>query len=74
MINVKLTAKKIGNSIGLIIPKDIVKRAKIRDKKKVEIFLNDVENDDMFEKTFGTLKIKKTAEELNKTTNEGELI
>lgn len=36
---IKATAKKWGSSIGIIIPKDVVEKQKIREGQDIEIFL-----------------------------------
>ena len=39
MIEVEVTARKIGNSIGIILPKDIVESAQIKEKQKLSLYL-----------------------------------
>lgn len=35
MIEIECTARKIGNSIGFIIPKEVVKKEKIKENEKM---------------------------------------
>ena len=52
---IETKTKKWGSSIGIIIPKDIVKRAHIKEGQKVEIILRKPSNIDM-DNVFGSLK------------------
>lgn len=39
MNEIKATAKKWGSSIGIIIPKEVVEKEKIKEGQEIEIFL-----------------------------------
>ena len=57
---IEAEAKKWGSSIGIIIPKDVVKKERIREGQKVEIILRRPANFDI-DKVFGSLKNWKTS-------------
>ncbi|MEM2131029.1 MAG: hypothetical protein QXR96_00765 [Candidatus Woesearchaeota archaeon] len=57
MIEIECTARKIGNSIGFIIPKYVVEKEKIKENEKIKIIIS--KNKDVFDKTFGKLKFNK---------------
>lgn len=63
-------AKKIGGSIGVIIPKKIVSKEKIKPDDTLEIRVNRKDN---LNSLWGTLKdIKIPAQEIMDITDEGE--
>ena len=62
MIEIECTARKIGNSIGVTFPKDIVEKANIRENEHIRIILDN--SDDVFKKTFGTLKRKSSTDKM----------
>ncbi len=70
MIEVETTARKWGNSIGLSLPKDIVKKANIKPNTEIKIFIQDKKVD--ISKLFGTLKIEKPTQELLDEIREDE--
>lgn len=57
----KTRVKEWGNSLGIIIPKEIVTREKI--KSHDEVIVDIRKNEDVM-KLFGTLKFKKTAQQM----------
>mgnify|MGYP001558587725 FL=1 len=59
---VKAKARKWGNSIGLVIPRDVVKKENIHPGKYVEILIPKKNN--VLKETFGTFKFKKTAQQI----------
>jgi len=62
--------KNWGNSIGVTIPKEIVKSERIKPKKKVKFMvLNTKEN--MLDGVFGTLKSKKSTQAIMDEIDEG---
>jgi antitoxin component of MazEF toxin-antitoxin module len=63
MIEVECTARKIGNSIGFTLPKEIIEEAGIKENQKVTFLIPPVK-DDIFKRTFGTLKFKKSTDEM----------
>ena len=62
MIELETKARKWGNSIGVSLPKDVIKKANIRPNKEVRLFIQDKKID--LSKVFGTLKIKKPTQEI----------
>ena len=62
---VRAHARKWGNSLGIRIPKEIVKKEGIKENQEVD-FLLIKDSNKAFEKTFGIGKgkIKKTAQQL----------
>ncbi len=54
--------KKWGNSFGLLIPNEIVKRERLRDGQKVNFII--LKKYDVLKKTFGTLKLKKSSQKI----------
>jgi len=62
METVKAKARRWGNSIGLVIPSDIVEKENIRPGKEVEILIPKKTN--VLKETFGTMKFKKTAQQM----------
>ena len=66
----KATPKRWGNSLGVTIPNEIVKREKFSSQKEVTVFVlgNQMET---VRKTFGTLKITKPTQEIMDEIDEG---
>ena len=62
MIELETKARKWGNSIGVSLPKDVIKKANIKPDKEVRLFIQDKKID--LSKVFGTLKIKKPTQEI----------
>lgn len=54
MIECEATAKKWGNSIGIIIPKEVAESRKIKENSKVRFAILD--NEGVVARTFGVLK------------------
>ena len=54
MIECEATAKKWGNSIGIIIPKEVAESKKIKENSKVRFAILD--NEGVVGRTFGVLK------------------
>jgi len=60
---VEVKAKKWGNSLGLLIPKDIVEKEKLRENQKLDIII--IPKTKTLEKTFGMVKgWKKPAQQI----------
>ncbi len=55
METIEAKAKKWGSSIGIIIPKDVVEKQKIKEGQKIEIILRKPSDVDM-DKIFGSLR------------------
>jgi len=62
MAEVESTIKKWGNSFGVIIPADLIKKEKLKEGQKVDIIV--LKKSDVLKKTFGTLKIRKSAQKI----------
>ncbi|MGB9718953.1 MAG: AbrB/MazE/SpoVT family DNA-binding domain-containing protein [Thermoproteota archaeon] len=54
MVEIKVKTRKWGNSIGIIIPKGVVKREKIKSGQKISILL--LKDSDVLKKTFGSMR------------------
>jgi antitoxin component of MazEF toxin-antitoxin module len=54
MVEIKVKTRKWGNSIGIIIPKEVVKKEKIKPRQEVSILL--IKNSNALKKTFSTMK------------------
>ena len=70
MIEVKTIARKWGNSIGVSLPKDVVKKTNIKPNRMITVFIQDKKID--LSKAFGSLKIKKPTQEILDEIREGE--
>ena len=56
------TIKKWGNSYGILVSSDIVKKEKLREGQKINYII--LKKSDVLKKTFGTLKLKKSAQKI----------
>ena len=56
METIEAKTKKWGNSLGIVIPKEIVKKEKIREGQKVKVLL--VKDRGLLKETFGMMKGK----------------
>ena len=63
---VELTAKvrKWGNSFGIVIPQDVLKRKSIREGEEVDVVL--IKKGNVLRETFGTHKFSKPVKKLMK--------
>ena len=63
---VELTAKirKWGNSFGIVIPQEVLKRKSIREGEEVDIVL--IKKGNVLRETFGKMKFKKSTEKMMK--------
>ncbi len=64
MINVESKVREWGRSLGVVIPKDLVSKEKIRAGDKIKLMI--IKDHNSIKKTFGTFKFKKTTEEMLK--------
>tara|TARA_Y100000031_G_C8183023_1_gene367466 strand:+ start:156 stop:365 length:210 start_codon:yes stop_codon:yes gene_type:complete len=64
----KVKVKQWGNSLGIILPKEVVDK---RELKKGEEVLIEIVNPTQFNKIFGSIKFKKSTPELMKIAREG---
>ena len=62
--------KQWGNSIGITIPQDIVKKEQISLKKKIRVMVVGKESSEL-KNIFGTLKMKKPVQEIMDEIDEG---
>ncbi len=56
MTVVKTVAKKWGNSIGVVIPKNVAKKEHIKDGQKIEILI--MKSNNVLKESFGMMKGK----------------
>ena len=56
------TLKKWGNSFGIVIPNEIVKKEHMKEGQKLNIIV--LKKSDVLKKTFGTWKSGKSAQEI----------
>lgn len=70
MLEVETITRKWGNSIGLALPKDIIKKANIKPDKEIKIFIQDKNVN--LTKIFGTLKIDIPTQKLLDEIRRGE--
>ncbi|HLD05660.1 MAG TPA: AbrB/MazE/SpoVT family DNA-binding domain-containing protein [Candidatus Nanoarchaeia archaeon] len=66
----KATPKKWGNSLGITIPKEIVKEEGLSTKKAIEISVAGPRSNKLKE-LFGTLKFKKSTQQIMDEIDEG---
>ena len=63
-----MVARKWGNSIGITIPNKVIEKEKIKPNDKVVVSIQKAKS---IESLFGTLKTKKTAQELKDEARKG---
>ena len=63
MIEAKLKIKKWGNSLGIILPTNIVRKKNLKEGSTIEFLVPEGKNVDL-EKVFGTFKFKKSAQQM----------
>lgn len=69
MIECESVARKWGSSIGLTIPKEVVKKINLKENKRVRFII--IEDESPIKKTFGMLKEwKKPTEQIIKEMRE----
>ncbi len=56
------TIKKWGNSFGILIPSEVVKKEKLKEGQRIDFII--LKKSDVLKKTFGTLKFKQSAQEI----------
>jgi len=61
-------ARKWGNSVGITLPKEVVEKEKIKPTDKLIISVTKAKS---IEELFGTLKFKKTTEEMRRESKKG---
>jgi len=70
MIEVEVTARKWGNSVGISLPKEVAEKANIKPDKEIRLFIQEKKVD--LSKVFGTLKIKESTQKILDKIREGE--
>jgi len=59
---IEVKTKKWGNSIGIIIPSEMIERLNIKPEEKISIEIDKKTN--VLKEMFGTMKSKKTAKQI----------
>lgn len=54
MVEIKVKTRKWGNSIGIIIPKEVVKREKLKSGQEISILI--LKNSGILKRTFGSMR------------------
>jgi antitoxin component of MazEF toxin-antitoxin module len=67
-MEVESIARKWGNSLGFIIPKEIVKKENIKPNTKIRF---EIKRTNDISKTFGMLKLKMSGQEAKDSAREG---
>ncbi|MBO3753828.1 MAG: AbrB/MazE/SpoVT family DNA-binding domain-containing protein [Candidatus Brockarchaeota archaeon] len=64
MVEIKVKTRKWGNSIGIIIPKEVVKREKLKSGQEISILI--LKNSGILKRTFGSMRdrIKKPTQRI----------
>lgn len=62
--------KQWGNSIGITIPKEVIRKGNISPKKRVKFLVIGTEMDNL-KKAFGSLKLKKPTQKVMDEIDEG---
>ena len=64
MVNTNVITRKWGNSIGVILPKDIVEKEHIKENMRINILISKKSN--VLNETFGMLKgkVKKSSQQM----------
>ena len=70
MIEVERIARKWGNSLGISLPKDVVKKANLKPNTEIRVFIHDRKVD--LTKVFGTLRIKEPTQKILDEIRRGE--
>ena len=63
--------KKWGSSLGVVIPSEIVQQAHIKPGQEFTVLLMPATPNPLIKKMFGTLKFKKSTQDLMKEIDEG---
>ncbi len=70
MIEVKTTARKWGNSIGISLPKEVIEQANIEPNQEIRLYIPEKRRS--LRKIFGTLNIREPTQRILDKTREGE--
>ena len=70
MIEKILKIKKWGNSLGVILPPDVIRRKNLKNGSTIEIFIPETNKKDLSE-LFGTMKFKKSTQQIKDEMRKG---
>jgi antitoxin component of MazEF toxin-antitoxin module len=65
-----VSVKKWGNSLGAVLPKNIVQKNKLKENDKIRVFV--VKDSDVLKRTFGKLKgkVKQSSQDMKRELKE----
>ncbi|MEK6895149.1 MAG: hypothetical protein AABX48_01380 [Nanoarchaeota archaeon] len=64
MIEIKTRIRKWGNSLGIVVPLNSVKKENVKEGDKVSVFMKKEDKGNILRETFGTMKFKRTVEKM----------
>ncbi len=70
MAEIESKLQKWGNSFGVVIPKKVVAENKLKEGDEIEIIMIKKEKRNILRESFGTVKFKKSTEQMMKETDE----
>ena len=62
MLEVEAKVRKWGRSLGVVIPKDKVKKEGIKENETIKLLI--IKKTNVLKETFGTMKFKRTTQEI----------
>jgi antitoxin component of MazEF toxin-antitoxin module len=66
MEKIKSVARRWGSSLGVIIPRDVVEKEHIKEGQQIDFLI--LKDSRALRETFGTLKFKKTSQQMKDET------
>ncbi|MDO8508050.1 MAG: AbrB/MazE/SpoVT family DNA-binding domain-containing protein [Nanoarchaeota archaeon] len=69
MVKIAAKVRKWGNSFGIIIPQEVIKRKGIREGEEIDAIV--LKKSNVLRETFGTVKFKKSTEQMMRETDKG---
>jgi antitoxin component of MazEF toxin-antitoxin module len=66
MIEVKTKLRKWGNSFGIVVPVKAIEKEGVKEGDNVNILMKKEKKKNVLRETFGTMKFKKSVEEIMK--------
>ena len=69
MIELKSKIRKWGNSLGIVVPQQVIGNEKIKEGDEVSVFINK-EEDNVLRDMFGSFKFSKSTDDLLKEVDE----
>ena len=69
MIEIKTKLQKWGNSFGIVVPLSVAKQQEMKNGDEVSVLLKKRQKSNVLKETFGTLKFKKSVEQMMKETD-----